>query len=116
MNTALVIVCVLVALGSAVFFVYFFGSTAQRRRGPDSFALPTQPDQTLLDRLIAPLENAHPGMSGLQVLPNNMAAFAVRWHSARRAAAASTFNTTTGPPISRGSFFVSNSCMRPTAA
>lgn len=65
--------------------VYLYGQFARRSRGKASHALPLQPDQGELDRLIAPLAAAHPGESGLQLIHNNIEAFAIRALSARRA-------------------------------
>ena len=69
----------------AVCSVYVFGSVAQRKRGEDAYALPTQADGTELDRLVTPLEVVHPEESGLQLLSHNLAAFRARLQTARLA-------------------------------
>lgn len=59
---------------------------AARARGPDSHALPRTGPETPLDSLLAPLEAAHPGETGLSPLIDPKDAFAARSLSARAAA------------------------------
>lgn len=73
----------LVVLGLAAIGV--FGRVAQRRLGPPTLSLPPSPDQTALDRAIAPLIDRHPGESGLMLLTSSLAAFRARLETARMA-------------------------------
>ncbi len=47
-------------------------------RGTPSHVLPLQPAQTRIDRQIVPLQEAHPGQSGVAFLSDGMDAFAAR--------------------------------------
>lgn len=82
MLTGFLIVAALVA---SVGFVYLYGNSAQRRRGPNSYALPLSADGGALDQALAPQEAAHPGETGLHIMPDNMEAFAARWQTLRLA-------------------------------
>lgn len=62
-----------------------FGRVAQRRTGAPTLSLPVQPDQTPLDRAIAPLMAEHPAESGLMLLASSLAAFRARLETARMA-------------------------------
>ena len=57
----------------------------KKSRGPDSIALPCAGPATPLDALIEPLEQGHPGKSGLMLLLDNVDAFTARAHSAAQA-------------------------------
>ncbi|MGV8924049.1 MAG: phospholipase D family protein [Thermomonas sp.] len=56
-----------------------------RAIGAPSHALPVQVSQTALDREIAPLVDAHDGMTGAILMPDGLDAFAARALSARQA-------------------------------
>jgi len=51
-------------------------------RGPSSFALPRAEPATPLDALFEPLEQGHPGQTGLRLLLDNTDAFAARLQAA----------------------------------
>ena len=69
----------------ALFAVYTYGRFGRRLQGPASTALQPQGDQTELDRLAAPFLEKHTGLNGISLISDNMAAFALRAVSARRA-------------------------------
>ena len=76
----LAIVLVLVASG------WLLADWLQPRAvGVPSQALPAQPDQTDLDRAVAPLLLQHPGQSGAVLVNDGLTAFAVRAMTARSA-------------------------------
>ncbi|MCV9997445.1 phospholipase D family protein [Pararhizobium sp. YC-54] len=81
----------IVALSAFVFgllalvVVYAYGRFGRRLQGPASTALPPQRDQTELDRLALPLLHEHTGLNGISLISDNMAAFALRAVSARKA-------------------------------
>ncbi|MEI7598076.1 MAG: phospholipase D family protein [Aestuariivirga sp.] len=62
-----------------------FGRVAQRRLGAPTLSLSVQPDQTPLDRAIAPLLAEHPEESGLMLMTSSLAAFRARLETARLA-------------------------------
>jgi putative cardiolipin synthase len=78
-----VVAATLVILALAV--INAFGRVAQRRTGAPTLSLPVQPDQTPLDRAIAPLMAEHPAESGLMLLASSLAAFRARLETARLA-------------------------------
>ena len=57
----------------------------QESRGLDSIALPCAAPATLLDALLGPLEQGHPGETGLTLLLDNTDAFAARMQAATQA-------------------------------
>lgn len=57
----------------------------QKSRGPDATALPCTGTATPLDALLGPLEEKHPGTTGLMLLLDNSDAFAARALSAAKA-------------------------------
>ena len=73
----------LVILGLAA--INAFGRVAQRRLGAPTLSLPVQPDQTPLDRAIAPLMAERPAESGLLLLTSSPAALRARLETARLA-------------------------------
>ncbi|WP_369980460.1 phospholipase D family protein [Xanthomonas bundabergensis] len=73
--------CVLASMAT----LYGYGRFAERAQGPASHALPATALQTPIDRVVAPLTAAHPGHSGMVILPDNVEAFAVRAAAARAA-------------------------------
>jgi cardiolipin synthase C len=70
---------------ASVLALYSYGRFARQARGAQSQSLPVAPEATALDRLIAPLEAAHPGESGLACVFDNRDAFAQRLQSVRLA-------------------------------
>ncbi|MGY6633991.1 MAG: phospholipase D-like domain-containing protein [Alkalilacustris sp.] len=62
-----------------------YGRFARKAQGAPSWTLRVRPDQTALDRAVAPLEAARPGASGLACLFDNRAAFGARLASLRAA-------------------------------
>ncbi|WP_396615303.1 phospholipase D family protein [Lysobacter soli] len=80
-------------IGLAVFLLaaasllslYSYGRFAQRARGAPSQAIAATAVQTPLDRVIAPMEQAHPGQAGLSLIADNLDAFTVRALTAREA-------------------------------
>lgn len=86
MRPLYVVLILLAAFPFASFLaLYSYGRFVKRMKGEPSFALPVSADKTLLDRLIAPLVKQRPDQSGLQLLDDNLDAFAVRAVAARRA-------------------------------
>ncbi|MCA0198091.1 MAG: phospholipase D family protein [Proteobacteria bacterium] len=80
------IVIVLVAFAAAsLLSLYAYGRFAERARGPQGHALPIAGEPTEIDRVLAPLTEAHPDWAGLAILADNLDAFAVRAVSARAA-------------------------------
>jgi putative cardiolipin synthase len=81
----------IVALSASVFgllvlfAVYIYGRFGRRLQGPASAALQPDGGQTELDRLAAPLLDEHVGLNGIALISDNMAAFALRALSARKA-------------------------------
>ena len=71
-------IALLVLALASLLALYSYGRFADHSRGAPSQALPVAPSSTPLDRAIAPLTKAHPGQSGLFLLPDNLDAFAVR--------------------------------------
>ncbi|WP_126945186.1 phospholipase D family protein [Xanthomonas sp. BRIP62418] len=71
-------------LGS-VLSLYGYGRFADRQRGAVSHALPATAIATSIDRVVAPLQQAHAGQTGMVILPDNVDAFAVRALTARAA-------------------------------
>ncbi len=69
----------------ALVLVYAYGRFGRRLHGPASSALMPERDQTELDRLAAPLLDAHRGSNGVSLISDNMSAFALRALSARKA-------------------------------
>jgi putative cardiolipin synthase len=65
--------------------VYTFGSVAQRKRGPDTFALPPKDGETEIDNVIAPLTLEHAGESGIMLLTSNLDALKARLATLRAA-------------------------------
>ncbi|MDQ2634184.1 MAG: phospholipase D family protein [Pseudomonadota bacterium] len=65
--------------------IYSYGRFAERARGRPSTAMPVEERATALDRMIAPMLQAHAGESGLMLVASNLEAFAVRVLAARRA-------------------------------
>src|SRR3954470_12845477 len=82
---ALIAVAAVFLTAVALFAIYGFGSVAQRKRGVASLALPVRPDQTVLDRAIAPLLDRHEEESGLALLTSSLQAFRARLETARGA-------------------------------
>ncbi|WP_114966081.1 phospholipase D-like domain-containing protein [Alkalilacustris brevis] len=72
------------AVGS-VLAIYSYGRFARKARGAASYCLPKAEDQTPLDRIVAPLEAAHPGQTGLALGFDNRESFLLRLQSARLA-------------------------------
>jgi cardiolipin synthase C len=86
MRPIYIVLILLAAFPLASFLaLYSYGRFVKRVKGEPSFALPVSADETLLDRLIAPLVKQHPDQSGLQLLEDNLDAFAARALAARRA-------------------------------
>lgn len=54
------------------------GRYARTKRGKPAQALPPARDVTVLDRLLEPLERAHPGLSGLRLVPEAAEALSLR--------------------------------------
>jgi putative cardiolipin synthase len=82
----------LVVVGAAAFFalasfiaVYSYGRFARYAQGLPSYALPLEGDRTVLDRMIHPVLQQHPGETGMILLFGNLHAFAARAHTARSA-------------------------------
>lgn len=97
MRPVFVVLILLAAFPLASFLaLYSYGRFVKRVKGEPSFALPLSEDGTPLDRLIAPLVGQHPQQSGLQLLEDNLDAFAARAVAARRSNAASIFNIICG--------------------
>lgn len=71
------------ALGSAI-ALWSYGRFARRARGPESHAIGPG-DAAALDRLLAPLEAAHPGLSGAALVFDPLEAFRLRLRSATQA-------------------------------
>ena len=84
MLNILLVILAIAAIPVALLLVYTFGSKAQRRRGAVQQAIPPRDGETELDRMIAPLTDAHPDHSGLTLVTDNLEAFRLRLESARR--------------------------------
>lgn len=85
MRPVFVVLILLAAFPLASFLaLYSYGRFVKRVKGEPSFALPLSEDCTPLDRLIAPLVGQHPQQSGLQLLEDNLDAFAARAVATRR--------------------------------
>ncbi|MCV9965641.1 phospholipase D family protein [Pararhizobium sp. BT-229] len=69
----------------ALVVVYTYGRFGRRLHGPPSNTLEPEDGATELDRLAMPLLAEHPGLNAVSLLSDNMAAFAERAMSARRA-------------------------------
>lgn len=65
--------------------VYSYGRFVRGALGEPGHALPVAADETLFDRIVAPLTAARPGQSGMALLDDNVAAFALRAFAAREA-------------------------------
>ena len=72
-------------LGASLLSIYSYGHFARRAQGAPTSALPAERMETPIDRAIAPLTDAHPGQTGMQLLDDNLDAFALRGISARSA-------------------------------
>lgn len=71
------------AFGAAILYVY--GRFGRRPHGDPSSALPVAEAETELDRAIFPLLATHAGTNGISLVSDNIEAFVVRAHAARRA-------------------------------
>jgi len=69
----------------ALVAVYAYGRFGRRLQGPASAALQPRDGETELDRQVEPLLLEHQGLNGISLVSDNMAAFALRAISARRA-------------------------------
>ncbi len=78
-------IAVLVLVLASLMAVYAYGRFAERARGEPGAALPAIDDGVPLDRWVAGRTDAHPGQTGMQVLGDNIDAFAMRALSARAA-------------------------------
>ena len=76
-----VVVFVLASLLS----LWSYGRFTQRVQGAPGHALPVAAAATMLDRLVAPVLQAHPDRSAMALVQDNLDAFAVRTLSARNA-------------------------------
>ncbi len=85
LTLAIVLALLVIAIVLALIFVFVFGSVAQRRRGEEQYALPTEANATDLDRTVSAMLAGHDGESGLLLLSSNMAAFKARLETIRRA-------------------------------
>ncbi|OBZ96263.1 cardiolipin synthase [Pararhizobium polonicum] len=85
MRASIIALSVFVSGLFVVFAVYAYGRFGRRLQGPASAALKPESGQTELDRLAAPLLEAHAGFNGIALISDNMAAFTLRALSARRA-------------------------------
>ena len=65
--------------------LYAYGRFAEDAMGPPGHALPLDGPATAIDRAMAPLTDAHPGLAGMGILADNLDAFAVRAVSTRAA-------------------------------
>jgi len=72
-------------VAAAIVAVYQFGRVAQRKHGEETFALPLSEDETVLDRMAAPLLREHPGQSGLMLLTGSLTAFHARLETIKAA-------------------------------
>ncbi len=73
-------IAAMLALASLI-ALWSYGRFARRARGPQSQSIP-RGDDAPLDLTIAPLEEAHPGLSGAALVIDNRTAFAQRMQSA----------------------------------
>ena len=78
-------IALLVLALASMLALHSYGRFADRSRGVPGQALPLAHGGTPLDRAVTPLTDAHPGRSGLLLLPDNLDAFAVRASVARAA-------------------------------
>ena len=76
---------VLILAVASLLSLYSYGRFAQRARGAPSQAIEATAVQTPLDRVIAPMERAHPGQAGLSLIADNLDAYTVRVLTAREA-------------------------------
>lgn len=65
--------------------IYSYGRFADQARGAPSSSLQVAARDTLLDRIVAPKLDEHPGESGLLLVTSNIQAFAIRALAARSA-------------------------------
>lgn len=65
--------------------LWSWGKFAKRAKGEPTYALPVQPEQTDMDRWIAPMLAQHPQQTGVSLLSDNLKAFAVRALTAQQA-------------------------------
>lgn len=70
---------------ASLFALWSYGRFAKKARGAYSRALPRESGATELDRLLAPLESAHPAQTGLALILENGDAYTTRALSARAA-------------------------------
>ncbi|MEI2301586.1 phospholipase D family protein [Ensifer sp. MJa1] len=84
LSSVLMAVIVLIGVIAAA-ILYVYGWFGRRPHGPPSTALPIADAGTQLDRLVAPLLEAHPSANGVALVSDNIEAFVVRAHAARRA-------------------------------
>ncbi|WEX78591.1 phospholipase D family protein [Sinorhizobium numidicum] len=83
---SLAILIALVTVLVAVVIFYAYGRLARRPPVEPSFALPVTGDKTDIDEEVGSLLLAHPDRTGIALVYDNIEAFVVRAHSARRAA------------------------------
>ncbi|MBV6776184.1 phospholipase D family protein [Xanthomonas euvesicatoria] len=76
---------VLVLVLASALSLYGYGRFADRQRGPVSHVLPATAVATPIDKVVAPLQQAHADQTGMVILPDNVDAFAVRALTARAA-------------------------------
>jgi len=81
----IIVICVILFALASLAAVYSYGRFVERARGAPSAALPVAEADTLLDRIIGPKLQEHPGQSGLMLVTSNLQAFAIRAIVARSA-------------------------------
>lgn len=85
MSGLLLSVFVGVALLVAAGIVYTYGRFGRHLYGEPARAIPTQPDETVLDKLAAPELAGNPGETGVSLIDDNIEAFVARAVSSRQA-------------------------------
>ena len=86
MGTLSIALAILAGLALFLYLaVYSYGRFARHEQGEPSVSLDVSEDGTALDLAVAPLQERHPGETGLQLLSGNLHAFAIRAAASRNA-------------------------------
>lgn len=85
MNSAFLLLAIVVAAICAGGLVAVYGARGQRKRGADSHVLPPQPAETALDHIFSESASRQPDATGLRIISDDLEAFRIRLMLARDA-------------------------------
>lgn len=100
---------------ASVLSLYGYGRFADRPRGPVSHVLLATAVTTPIDKVVAPLQQAHTDQTGMVILSDNVDAFAVRALTARAAGRSLDLQYYIWHATSPATCCTRNCCVRPIA-